>query len=105
MSDDLETWCPQCGADVDIDEDGCCQSCGADAIGEGASDAHSARRQLAQAVADKTRAEQLCVRMAALLRMYGHEWRLSLDDRAAVERLRDAGQQPEEASEPRAGAT
>ena len=29
------TFCPQCGWDVDTDEDGLCQACGAEAVGEG----------------------------------------------------------------------
>lgn len=35
-------WCPQCGPGVRIDEDGCCATCGADAVGEGADVAHHA---------------------------------------------------------------
>jgi hypothetical protein len=31
-----ESWCPQCGPYVPIDEDGCCAECGADATGPGA---------------------------------------------------------------------
>lgn len=34
------TWCPQCGHGVSVDEDGLCVHCGADAVGEGAEDAH-----------------------------------------------------------------
>ncbi len=32
----LNTWCPQCGPDADVDEDGCCLACGATSIGFGA---------------------------------------------------------------------
>ena len=34
-------WCPQCGPReaVGLDEDGCCKTCGADAIGPGADQA------------------------------------------------------------------
>ena len=32
------TFCPQCGWDVDTDEDGLCQVCGAEAVGEGVED-------------------------------------------------------------------
>lgn len=31
----IATWCPQCGPRVAIDEDGCCASCGATAVGDG----------------------------------------------------------------------
>jgi type 1 glutamine amidotransferase len=31
------SWCPQCGPGVSIDEDGCCESCGATATGAWAS--------------------------------------------------------------------
>lgn len=31
-----ETWCPHCGPAVPIDEDGCCDACGCDAVGDGA---------------------------------------------------------------------
>ena len=43
----VATWCPQCGPRVDVDEDGCCVSCGATATGDGA-DMAAAWRQLAQ---------------------------------------------------------
>jgi len=38
MTDDNWTgsWCPQCGPDVKVDEDGCCVHCGCDCTGEGA---------------------------------------------------------------------
>jgi hypothetical protein len=29
------SWCPECGPDVKVDEDGCCAHCGADACGRG----------------------------------------------------------------------
>jgi len=29
------TWCPQCGYGISVDEEGCCISCGGDAMGEG----------------------------------------------------------------------
>ncbi len=32
----LNTWCPQCGPDADVDEDGLCCACGATSIGLGA---------------------------------------------------------------------
>jgi hypothetical protein len=38
------TWCPQCGPRVAVDEDGCCASCGADAMGPGADQALAALR-------------------------------------------------------------
>lgn len=46
MSDDVKTWCPQCGPDVSVDEDGCCAVCGADATGDGADLAHAQRSHL-----------------------------------------------------------
>lgn len=33
---DRGSWCPQCGPDVTVDEDGCCVTCGATATGDGA---------------------------------------------------------------------
>jgi hypothetical protein len=32
-------WCPQCGPINVVDEDGCCVTCGCDALGEGATTA------------------------------------------------------------------
>jgi hypothetical protein len=29
------TWCPECGPFVEVDEDGCCVTCGADSTGSG----------------------------------------------------------------------
>ena len=40
---ETKTWCPQCGPGVDVDEDGCCGACGADATGAGADEAHAWR--------------------------------------------------------------
>ena len=42
MSDTFPTWCPQCGPHAWVDEDGCCRSCGADAMGDGADEALAA---------------------------------------------------------------
>lgn len=39
------SWCPQCGPHVAVDDDGCCQTCGATALGEGTREAHRARIQ------------------------------------------------------------
>jgi hypothetical protein len=36
------TWCPECGPDVAVDEDGCCTTCGNGATGPGADAAHEA---------------------------------------------------------------
>lgn len=36
MSKGIPTWCPCCGPRVPVDEDGCCESCGVDAMGAGA---------------------------------------------------------------------
>ena len=41
------TWCPQCGPDVRVDEDGCCALCGADAMGAGADEADRLRARVA----------------------------------------------------------
>lgn len=49
------TWCPQCGADVTCDEDGCCVVCGATAVGEGAEQALDLRRRALAAEARLTR--------------------------------------------------
>lgn len=35
----LGAWCPECGPQRMVDEDGCCLSCGGNAIGDGADDA------------------------------------------------------------------
>ena len=48
---ETKTWCPQCGPDVDVDEDGCCGACGADATGDGADRAHRWRATAESAVA------------------------------------------------------
>lgn len=37
----LGSWCPQCGSNVSVDEDGCCNSCGCSAVGQGADEAHA----------------------------------------------------------------
>lgn len=47
----LGSWCPQCGPDVTTDEDECCASCGADALGDGADAAIRQRSKLANVVA------------------------------------------------------
>lgn len=41
MSTFLGSWCPQCGSNVSVDEDGCCNSCGCSAVGQGADEAHT----------------------------------------------------------------
>lgn len=40
-----QSWCPQCGPHVQMDEDGCCQTCSADAVGPGAWQALDALRE------------------------------------------------------------
>lgn len=35
MTDEIKIWCPQCGPNVDIDEDGLCIGCGCTAVGAG----------------------------------------------------------------------
>ena len=47
------TFCPQCGWDVKVDEDGCCASCGALATGEAVEQIASLRQQLEQATQDR----------------------------------------------------
>lgn len=46
-------WCPQCGFDVDVDEDGCCTTCGATATGQGADTAQKIRRDLQVTLLDR----------------------------------------------------
>ena len=43
-----DAWCPQCGPGVNIDEDGCCAQCGADAVGPGAEQASAALAALSE---------------------------------------------------------
>ena len=59
----LPTWCPECGPKVDINEDGCCVTCGASATGRGAVTAHLAiiERDEALAQVKELRAWQLAV--------------------------------------------
>ena len=40
------SWCPQCGPDVRVDEEGLCNSCGSTAIGDGAERAAKLRKLL-----------------------------------------------------------
>lgn len=47
---EILTWCPECGPDVEIDEDGCCVSCGCGATGAGVDAAHHWRRRAAPAL-------------------------------------------------------
>lgn len=44
----LGSWCPQCGPDVGVDEDGCCATCGATAVGDGADTALKLRALVEQ---------------------------------------------------------
>ena len=40
MSDNWTgTWCPQCGHNVRVDEDGCCTGCGSTSVGDGCEEA------------------------------------------------------------------
>lgn len=68
------SWCPQCGPDVSIDEDGCCAICGADATGEGAERALALREQRDAALRDlaAVRAE-LAEARTILSEAVGHE--------------------------------
>ena len=54
------SWCPQCGYDADLDEEGCCAGCGCDAIGNGVVEAHNYR-------ARALRAEEALLRMIAAM--------------------------------------
>ena len=38
------TWCPECGQGCAIDDEGCCQTCGSTAVGDGAEEALAALR-------------------------------------------------------------
>lgn len=40
MTKQQKTWCPICGPNISVDEDGLCMTCGATATGEGADLAH-----------------------------------------------------------------
>lgn len=37
----VETWCPQCGPNVVVDDDECCVMCGASATGDGVDMVHA----------------------------------------------------------------
>ena len=45
------TWCPRCGPDVSASEWGRCRTCGEDATGYGAEQAHRYRRRAVEAEA------------------------------------------------------
>ena len=51
----MSSWCPQCGPNVEVDEDGCCAGCGATAMGPGADGAHKLKRTLEGLVGASTR--------------------------------------------------
>ncbi len=51
MSD--PSWCPECGPNVMVDEDGCCQMCGSTAMGPGATKAHDLAAKLAEAESER----------------------------------------------------
>ena len=53
----MSSWCPQCGPNVEVDEDGCCAGCGATAMGPGADGAHKIKRALEGLVGASTREE------------------------------------------------
>ena len=50
----IDTFCPQCGSNVEIDDDGCCAACGATALGAGVNeiDALLQRAEAAEARVD-----------------------------------------------------
>jgi hypothetical protein len=68
----LGTWCAQCGPDVRVDEDGCCVTCGGEAMGAGADEAIGLRnvrvtheQETADLRVKLTAAEQALVDMRA----------------------------------------
>lgn len=66
MSDREATFCPQCGPDVDIDEEGCCLTCGATAVGSAVRDIASLQAVLDAVRADCERAKEVAGRMASV---------------------------------------
>lgn len=54
----LGSWCPQCGSNVSVDEDGCCNACGCSAVGQGADEAHATIASLRSRLA--LMAEHVC---------------------------------------------
>jgi hypothetical protein len=54
----IETWCPECGYGVKIDEEGCCISCGVTAIGKGVDQALAAEAERKALLREKEQAEQ-----------------------------------------------
>jgi hypothetical protein len=59
MASDPMTLCPQCGAGVSVDEDGCCVSCGCVAAGPGIMVALDAAR-----AEERERCAAVCERVA-----------------------------------------
>ena len=51
----MGTFCPQCGHDVDVDEDGCCVFCGATATGDAVDAANEEIARLRAELAEKDR--------------------------------------------------
>ena len=48
MVEYLGTWCPECGHDVKVDEEGLCLMCGCTAVGKGANQAILTRTLLVE---------------------------------------------------------
>ena len=53
------TWCPECGLGIPVDEDGCCNLCGATATGAGADAAVAAQARIAELEAERSRDRKL----------------------------------------------
>lgn len=88
----INVWCPQCGPDMAIDEDGCCFVCGSDAHGEGADlakmnadalesaevlllrEAKIAEEALREAETESKRAEKLELQLAELRADRSRAW-------------------------------
>lgn len=63
----LPTWCPECGPKVDINEDGCCVTCGASATGRGAVTAHLAIIERDEARAEVEQMQNRCAHVHGCL--------------------------------------
>ncbi len=51
----IVNFCPQCGPNVFIDEDGCCRGCGCDAVGDGVAAIEALRREAETLKRDRVR--------------------------------------------------
>jgi len=86
MSEWTGTWCSQCGPDVTYDEDGCCCTCGANCVGDGAEQALALRAEN-----ERLRGEMTAQRV--LVRRYTGEasqaWERARAWKAAARRWRE----------------